>query len=140
KQVWQRDVGVLDTSDPQSGTDEWGHASSPILYGDLVLVQGDRNKDSFFAAYRLATGEEVWRISREELSTWSTPNILPAPSGDELIPNGQTTRAYAQRPGKPLWSLKPNSEVVVASPVAGPTSLRRSSIAASSIPATTTAC
>lgn len=119
KQLWLRDIGVLDTNDPQSGTDEWGHASSPILYGDLVLIQGDRRKDSFLAAYRLTTGEEAWRIPREELSTWSTPNILPAPSGDELITNGQIIRAYDPRTGKPLWSLGPNSEVVVATPVVG---------------------
>ncbi|HUQ14547.1 MAG TPA: PQQ-binding-like beta-propeller repeat protein, partial [Gemmatimonadales bacterium] len=119
KQLWQRDVGILDSNDPQSGSAEWGHASSPILYGDLVLVQGDRRKDSFLAAYRLATGEEVWRVAREEPSTWGTPNILPAPSGDELIANGPTIRAYDPRTGKPLWSLGPSSEVVVATPVIG---------------------
>lgn len=119
KVIWQRDIGILDCNDPQSGSAEWGHASSPILYGDLVLIQGDRRKDSFLAAYRLATGEEVWRVAREELSTWATPNVLPAPSGDELITNGTTIRAYDPRTGKPLWSLGPSSEVVVATPVVG---------------------
>lgn len=119
KQLWQRDIGILDSNDPQSGSAQWGHASSPILYGDLVLVQGDRRKDSFIAAYRLATGEEVWRVAREEPSTWGTPNVLPAPSGDELIANGPTIRAYDPRTGKPLWSLGPSSEVVVATPVVG---------------------
>ncbi len=119
KQLWQRDIGILDCNDPQSGSAEWGHASSPVLYGDLVLVQGDRRKDSFIAAYRLATGEEVWRVAREEPSTWGTPNILPAPTGDELIANGPTIRAYDPRTGKPLWSLGPSSEVVVATPVIG---------------------
>lgn len=119
KPLWQRDVGVLDCNDPQSGTAEWGHASSPILYRDLVLVQGDRRKDSFLAAYRLATGEEVWRVAREEPSTWATPNVLPAPSGDELVANGPTIRAYDPRTGRPLWSLGPSSEVVVATPVVG---------------------
>jgi outer membrane protein assembly factor BamB len=119
KPLWQRDVGILDCNDPQSGSAEWGHASSPILYGDLVLVQGDRRKDSFLAAYRLATGEEVWRVAREEPSTWATPNVLPAPSGDELIANGPTIRAYDPRTGRPLWSLGPSSEVVVSTPVVG---------------------
>lgn len=119
KQLWQRDVGILDCNDPQAGSAEWGHASSPILYGDLVLLQGDRRKDSFLAAYRLATGEEVWRVAREEPSTWATPNVLPAPSGDELIANGPTIRAYDPRTGRPLWSLGPSSEVVVATPVIG---------------------
>jgi outer membrane protein assembly factor BamB len=119
KQLWQRDIGILDCNDPQAGSAEWGHASSPILYGDLILVQGDRRKDSFLAAYRLGNGEEVWRVAREEPSTWSTPNVLPAPSGDELITNGTTIRAYDPRNGKMLWSLGPNSEVIVSTPVVG---------------------
>jgi outer membrane protein assembly factor BamB len=119
KLLWQRDVGILDANDPQSGSAEWGHASSPILYDDLVLLQGDRRKDSFLAAYRLTTGEEVWRVAREEPSTWSTPNIHPAPTGDELIVNGPTIRAYDPRTGRPLWSLGPSSEVVVSTPVVG---------------------
>ena len=117
--LWRRDVGVLDANDPQSGSAEWGHASSPILYGDLVLIQGDRRKDSFLAAYRLTDGEEAWRVPRPEPSTWATPNVLPAPSGDELIVNGQTIRAYDPKSGRELWTLAPNSEIVVATPVIG---------------------
>lgn len=119
KQLWQRDIGILDANDPQSGSAEWGHASSPILYGDLVLVQGDRRKDSFLAAYRVTTGEEVWKVARQEPSTWATPNVLPASSGDELIANGPVIRAYDPKTGKALWSLGPSSEVVVATPVIG---------------------
>ncbi|MET0556645.1 MAG: PQQ-binding-like beta-propeller repeat protein [Vicinamibacteria bacterium] len=117
KERWRKDVGVLDTNDPQAGVAEWGHASSPILYDDLVIVQGDRRKDSFLAAYRLADGSEAWRVARDEPSTWSTPNVLLAPSGDELVTNGQTIRAYDPKTGRVLWTLKPNSEVVVASPI-----------------------
>jgi outer membrane protein assembly factor BamB len=117
--LWKREIGVLDCNDPQSGTAEWGHASSPILYGDLVLIQADRRQESFAAAYRLDSGAEVWRASRDEASTWATPNVLRAESGDELIMNGRLIRAYEPRSGRPLWTLGPNSEVVVATPVVG---------------------
>ncbi len=121
KQLWLRDIGILDCNDPQSGSAEWGHASSPILYGDLVLIQGDRRKDSFLAAYRLTNGEEVWRVARTEPSTWATPNVLPSANGggDELIANGPTIRGYDPKTGKELWRLGPSSEVVVATPVIG---------------------
>jgi outer membrane protein assembly factor BamB len=117
--LWKREIGVLDCNDPQAGAAEWGHASSPVLYEDLVLVQADRRKDSFLAAYRLASGEEAWRVARDEPSTWATPNVVRAPSGDELVTNGQTVRAYDPRRGTLLWTLGPNSEVVVATPVVG---------------------
>ena len=117
KPLWKSDVGVLDCNDPQAGAAEWGHASSPILYKDLVVVQGDRRKDSFLAAYRLSDGKEAWRVARDEPSTWATPNVLAGPAGDELLTNGQTIRAYDPRDGKVLWTLGPNSEVVVATPI-----------------------
>ena len=119
KPLWKRDIGVLECNDPQAGSAEWGHASSPILYRDLVIVQGDRVKDSFLAAYRVTTGDEAWRVARDEPSTWATPNILPAPGGDELVTNGQKVRAYDPATGALLWSLGPSSEVVVATPVVG---------------------
>src|SRR5215210_1294843 len=117
--LWQRDVGILDSNDPQSGTDEWGHASSPILAGDRVIVQADRKKDSFLAAYRLSDGTELWRVARSEPSTWATPTLVAAPAGDELVVNGPTIRAYDPRSGAELWRLGPNSEVVVSTPQAG---------------------
>jgi len=117
--LWQRDIGILDSNDPQSGLDEWGHASSPILVGDRVIVQADRKKDSFLAAYRLSDGTELWRVARSEPSTWATPTLVAAPTGDELVVNGPTIRAYDPRSGAELWRLGPNSEVVVATPQAG---------------------
>ncbi|HET6372427.1 MAG TPA: PQQ-binding-like beta-propeller repeat protein, partial [Candidatus Polarisedimenticolia bacterium] len=119
QKLWEKEIGILDCNDPQAGDAEWGHASSPILHGDLILVQGDRRKDSFVAAYKIETGEQVWRVPREEPSTWATPNILPATTGDELVTNGHVIRAYEPKTGKLLWTLSPNSEVVVATPVVG---------------------
>jgi outer membrane protein assembly factor BamB len=119
KLLWKRDLGVFDCGDPIYGGADWGHASSPVVYKDTVIVQGDRRRDSFLAAYRLSDGGEVWRVAREELSTWATPSVVSGPSGDELVTNGKKIRAYDPASGKLLWTLGPNSEVVVATPVAG---------------------
>jgi len=118
-ELWRRELGVLEANDPQAGIAEWGHASSPIIWEDLVIVQADRRADSFLAAFSMATGEEVWRVPRDERSTWATPTVVSSPLGDELVTNGMTIRAYQPRTGEPLWSLGPNSEVIVGTPVAG---------------------
>jgi outer membrane protein assembly factor BamB len=117
RELWRRDVGVIECNDPQSGGAQWGHASSPILYRDLVIIQADRIKDSFLAAFEAESGKPAWRVPRDEPSTWATPNVLAASSGDELVTNGQTIRGYDPASGRLLWTLGPNSEVVVGSPV-----------------------
>jgi outer membrane protein assembly factor BamB len=117
--LWRREIGVLDCGDEVFGNTEWGHGSSPVLYKDAVLVQADHKGASFLAAYRLSDGAELWRAPREEASTWSTPVVLPAATGDEIVANGHTVRGYEAASGKLLWALTPNSQNVVSSPIVG---------------------
>jgi outer membrane protein assembly factor BamB len=117
--LWRREIGALDCGDEVFGNTEWGHGSSPVIHKDAVLVQADHKGVSFLAAYRLSDGAELWSSPREEASTWSTPNVLPGPSGDEIVANGRTIRGYEAASGKLLWTLAPNSQNVVASPVVG---------------------
>ncbi len=119
KELWRKDIGVLNSGWFYNADYEWGHGSSPILYDDLVIVQADIAKGSFIAAWRIDTGEEAWRTARDEISTWSTPALFRGGNRDELVTNGPRIRAYDPSNGKPLWTLGPNSEVVVGTPVVG---------------------
>jgi outer membrane protein assembly factor BamB len=90
-----------------------------VIHDGRVLVQVDVQKGSYLAAFDLADGREAWRTPREEIPTWGTPTVVQAQSGDEVVTNGTTVRGYDFRTGALRWSLKPNSEVTVATPVAG---------------------
>jgi outer membrane protein assembly factor BamB len=116
--LWKKDLGVLDSGWFYDHTYQWGFSSSPVIYEDTVIVQVDMQKDSFIAAYDLATGHERWRQPRDEISTWGTPTIAEG-RPDELVTNGTTVRGYDARTGAPLWTLAPNSEITVGTPVAG---------------------
>jgi outer membrane protein assembly factor BamB len=119
KPLWQTDIGVLDSGwffDPDT---QWGHSSSPIIHGDKVIVQADRYKDSFIAAYDAATGKERWRTARDEISTWGTPTVFRAGTQEQIVTNGPKVRGYDPSNGKLLWTLGPNSEVTVGTPVVG---------------------
>ena len=97
---------------------EWGAASSPIIYKDLVIVQVDRQKDSFIAAYRLKDGEPVWRTARDEIPSWGTPTVYQGPPRDELVTHAtKFIRAYDPLTGKELWRLGPNSEITTPTPI-----------------------
>ena len=115
--LWKKDLGVLDSGWFYDPTYQWGFSSSPVIYADSVIAQVDIQKGSFIAAWDLATGRERWRTPREEISTWGTPTLLRGPQGDEIVTNGTTVRAYDPGTGALLWTLGPNSEVTVATPV-----------------------
>ena len=118
--LWQRDIGVIDNGWFFDPTYQWGHSSSPIVYKGTVIVQVDQQKGSYLAAFDLATGKPAWKAERpDEISTWGTPTLVTGPKGDELVTNGTKVRAYDPATGKLLWTLGPNSEITVGTPVAG---------------------
>jgi outer membrane protein assembly factor BamB len=120
KKLWQRDIGVIDSGWFFDPTYQWGHSSSPVIHDTHVIVQADQQKGSYIAAFDLATGKPAWRTERsEEIPTWGTPTVVSGQRGDELVTNGTKIRGYDPRTGKLLWTLGPNSEVTVGTPVAG---------------------
>jgi outer membrane protein assembly factor BamB len=120
KLLWKKDLGLQNAGwffDPDY---EWGAASSPIIHKNSVIVQCDRQRDSFIAAFSLTDGKELWRTGRDELPTWGTPTIVPGKDRAELVTNGsKAIRGYDPDTGKQLWTLSPNSEVVCTTPVFG---------------------
>ncbi|HEX9736428.1 MAG TPA: PQQ-binding-like beta-propeller repeat protein, partial [Thermoanaerobaculia bacterium] len=116
--LWSKELGPLNAGNYFDASSHWGFASSPILHEGTVILQADVHEGAFVAAYELATGRELWKTAREEISTWATPLVVRGPAGDELVTNGTTIRGYDPRTGRELWRLRPNSEQVVPTPVA----------------------
>jgi outer membrane protein assembly factor BamB len=115
---WKKDLGALDSGWFLDPTYQWGHSSSPVIYKSSVIVQADQAKGSFLAAFDLGSGREIWRTPRpDEISTWGTPTILSGAKGDELVTNGTKVRGYDPATGALLWTLGPNSEIAIGTPV-----------------------
>lgn len=116
---WRTDVGLLDVGYWGEPEYQWGAASSPVIYENLVIVQNDRQKDSFIAAYDLENGKEVWRASRDEKPAWSTPTVYRGERGVELVTNGGNwIRANDPRTGEELWRLSHGDlEVITPTPL-----------------------
>jgi outer membrane protein assembly factor BamB len=116
--LWKKDLGLQNAGwffDPDS---EWGAASSPVIYKNMVILQCDRQKDSFIAAFDLKDGSELWRTARAEIPSWGTPTVVAAKDHTEVATNApKAIRGYDADTGKQLWSMGPNSEVVCTTPV-----------------------
>jgi outer membrane protein assembly factor BamB len=121
KPIWKRDLGALNAGWFYDPDYEWGVGSSPIIWKNLVIVQCDIQKNSFIAAFNVATGEPVWRTAREEIPSWSTPTIYESNGRAELVTQATGfTRGYDPTTGKELWRLSGNSEITIPTPIVGP--------------------
>ena len=99
--IWSKDLGAYPT---QFG---WGTGSSPLLFGDRVYIQCDNDKASFLVALDKKSGDELWRVERDEKSNWSTPYIWKNKARTELVTaGGKQVRSYDPESGELLWSMK----------------------------------
>jgi outer membrane protein assembly factor BamB len=120
RSLWSVDLGRVDMGAYDIPSYEWGPASSPIIWNDLVLLQCDTQTDAFVLALNARTGETVWKTAREELPSWATPTVVTAASGPELVTNGSKfIRGYDVRTGAELWRLGGSSKITAPTPVVG---------------------
>ncbi len=112
----------------------WGHANSPVLFGDLVISVcmqdslsdlSDKQAASYLVAHDLETGKERWKSSRmtgapsEQADAYTTPLVVQASGKTQLIVMGANQLdAYDPLTGKQLWYL---DGLVGGRTVTGPT-------------------
>jgi outer membrane protein assembly factor BamB len=116
--LWKRDLGVLDSGFYRSPAAQWGFASSPIIYRNMVIVQCDVQENSFLAAFNVCNGRQMWRTPRQDVPTWSTPTIYEGGTRPELIVNGyEHAGGYDPWTGKELWKLSGGGDIPVPTPL-----------------------
>ena len=116
--LWKVDLGRLDFGAYDIPTYEWGSASSPIIWKDLVILQCDTQTDSFIIALNANTGQTVWKTDRDESPSWGTPTVATTSKGEELIANASNfIRGYDPRTGKELWRLGHSSKITAPTPI-----------------------
>jgi outer membrane protein assembly factor BamB len=108
---WQVDVGDFVSAH--------GFCSCPVLYGNLVILNGDHDGKSYLAAYNKITGQEVWRTQRAHgIRSYVTPIIRKINARDQLMLAGSSHVAgFDVSNGNLLWNVEGPTEQFVASMV-----------------------
>ena len=84
-----------------------GMASSPVVAGDVVVVQAESQRVSFVLACDRRTGETVWEVERPKSSNWASPLPIETDAGPAVVVQGsEGVVAYSASDGEVLWRLE----------------------------------
>ena len=110
---WQKQFGEMQTKHGH------GESASPVLHGDKVFVNWDHDGPCFVAAFDKRTGGQVWKVDRDEETSWSSPIVIENEGRAMLIVAGTNrVRAYDPATGQVIWECGGLSSNIVATPVA----------------------
>jgi hypothetical protein len=96
----------------------WGTAASPILHGNLLIVNASVESGSVVALDK-TTGKEVWRTEGIEES-WSTPLVVDPPDGPPELVVSLRAKVLGLDPatGEKLWECAGAGDWVCPSVIA----------------------
>ena len=113
--VWSRHLG----QEYSPFQIQWGHASSPVLYNNLIILLCDHSLASYLLALDKRTGKEQWKQDRgKDRVSFSTPLVVSRQASDELIVNSsERIDAYNPVNGELLWYVGSPRQSPIPSPV-----------------------
>jgi outer membrane protein assembly factor BamB len=109
KEVWRKEPGMFES--------KHGFCSPPVLYKDLVILNGDHDGDGYLAALDKATGEEKWRAERpNKTRSYCPPLLVDAAGKKQLVFSGsKCVASYNPDTGEQIWIVDGPTEQFVAS-------------------------
>lgn len=102
--VWSRALGL-----PRC---RYGFSSSPVLWGDLLLLQLDQSdkrwRGSHIHAFDKRTGEQVWVLERPVPASYTTPIVYETEEGSRLFATAPDWYvAYDLETPREAWRVGP---------------------------------
>ena len=111
--VWEMDLG------DKAQRNQFGEGSTPALYGDRIVIVWDHlGGQSFVVALDKRTGEEVWRVDRDEIDSWATPIVVEHEGRPQVVVSGMNRlRSYDLEDGEIVWETDGLTMNPIPSPV-----------------------
>jgi outer membrane protein assembly factor BamB len=109
REVWRRSPGEFHSIH--------GFCSSPVLYGDMIVLNCDQDAPASIVAYGKDNGQEKWRADRPNRTrSYCTPIIRSLAGRQQLLLSGsKCVASYDPDTGRQLWIVDGPTEQFVAS-------------------------
>jgi len=124
KELWHRDLGKQ--------AHIWGNGASPIIHGELCILNFGPGERTFLIAVNKKTGETVWQVNepggsfgetkpgekQNWVGSWGTPVITKANAREEMLMSWpKRVAAYDPQSGKEFWTCSGLNPLVYTSPL-----------------------
>jgi len=124
KELWHHDLGKQ--------AHIWGNGASPIIHGDLCILNFGPGERTFLIAVNKKTGQTVWQVDEpggslgepkpgekpDWVGSWSTPIVASLNGREELVMSWpKRVAAYDPPIGKELWTCNGLNPLVYTSPL-----------------------
>lgn len=112
KLVWKKDLPRMQMRNA------FGEGGSPVLAGGRLILNLDQEAGSFITVLDKATGKEIWRKERDEVSSWSTPLVVEDGARRlAVVAATNKVRAYDVSNGEIVWECGGLGSNVIPAPV-----------------------
>lgn len=117
--VWKKDMGLINPGFFAVPGIEWGYSSSPIIHKNRIIVLCDIPKTPYITSLDLATGNEIWKTSREgEVETYGTPALFTKNGKTQIVVNGfKHAGGYDFETGQEIWKLGNGGDIPTPTPI-----------------------
>lgn len=129
KQLWRRD-------DLGRQIHIWGNGASPVIHGDLCLLNFGPGETTYLLAVNKHTGETVWKKDEDTgygktkagdakggntyIGSWTTPTLMKVEGREQLLMSWpKRLAAYDTATGEELWTCGGLNPLVYTSPIYG---------------------
>ncbi len=110
--LWAKDFG------PMRIKMAFGEGTAPVLHEDRLILNFDHEGGSFLVMLDAATGKEIWKVDRDEITSWAPPLVVDYKGKKQIVTAAtKKVRSYDFATGALVWECTGLGSNVIPQPV-----------------------